>query len=103
MEGGEEGMKGEGKRRERGRGEGWREREGGKEDRWREKEKEREGGRKWKAERIAVKDERALHLTCMYMYNVLLSICVHLSPGSSCGLLAYASACRYYNFLHICG
>ena len=34
---------------------------------------------------------------------LLLSICVHLSPGSSCGLLAYASARRYYNFPHICG
>ena len=33
----------------------------------------------------------------------LLSIRVHLSPGSSCGLLAYASARRYYNFPHICG
>ena len=33
----------------------------------------------------------------------LLSIRVHLSPGSSCGLLAYASSCRYYNFPHICG
>jgi len=33
----------------------------------------------------------------------LLSIRVHLSPGSSCGLLAYASAHRYYNFPHICG
>ena len=28
---------------------------------------------------------------------------VHLSPGSSCGLLAYASVRRYYNFPHICG
>ena len=33
----------------------------------------------------------------------LLSIRVHLSPGSGCGLLAYASARRYYNFPHICG
>ena len=35
--------------------------------------------------------------------SALLSIRVHLSPGSSCGLLAYASARRYYNFPHICG
>ena len=39
--------------------------------------------------------------TCLY--NVLLSIRIHLSPGSSCGLLTYASAYRYYNFPHICG
>ena len=35
--------------------------------------------------------------------TALLSIHVHLSPGSSCGLLAYASVHRYYNFPHICG
>ena len=33
----------------------------------------------------------------------MLSIRVHLSPGSGCGLLAYASARRYYKFPHICG
>ena len=42
-------------------------------------------------------------VTVAVLVLVLVLTIVHLSPGSSCGLLAYASARRYYNFPHICG
>ena len=37
----------------------------------------------------------------MHFYSIQKSIRVHLSPGSSCGLVAYASARRCYVYWHI--